>query len=255
MKRTIVTAAAGVVLGIAGAAAPASAAEGPKGYETGDLTCGSTTYTVLATGFGAAFRVVDTTGVLVFHSGTLTNVATGESVTFGPTGNPQGRDEVRRTGVLTNPVYGSAFQVEFSMSVAPRWSAATGARARSLRRGNGGGRPRSRDRKRRRRGATALEQDPGGVAGEAGEAGGGQANGGERARSFEPDLRFRHDRGDRADDGDDRAEARAGSAGRRRAPRRLRAVSRGHRAGPRGTPPGSTRRPGHPPTPPRERRR
>ncbi|MDP9329096.1 MAG: hypothetical protein M3P11_00365 [Actinomycetota bacterium] len=119
MKRTIVALAMGSALALTLAPSPALAAVHGRGYETGDLTCAATTYTVLATGFGAAFRVVDSTGVLVFHSGTLTNVATGESVTYGPYGSPQGRDEVRCTGILVNPVYDLAFEVEFSMSIVP----------------------------------------------------------------------------------------------------------------------------------------
>ncbi len=119
MKRTIVTLATGFAVALILAPAPALAAVHGKGYETGDLLCGSTTYTVRATGFGAAFRVVDSTGVLVFHSGTLTNVATGESVTYGPYGSPQGRDEVQCTGILVNPIYDLAFEVVFSMSIVP----------------------------------------------------------------------------------------------------------------------------------------
>jgi hypothetical protein len=120
MRRTI--AAVGMVVALLFLVAPtpalATAAHG-RGYETGDLACGSTTYTVLATGFGASFRVVDATTVLVFRSGTLTDLATGVSVTFGPYGTPEGVTPVRCTGILTNPVFDLTYAVEFFMSIGP----------------------------------------------------------------------------------------------------------------------------------------
>jgi hypothetical protein len=108
-----------VAVALALAPAPASAALHAKGYETGDLVCGSTTHTVIATGFGAAFRVVDTTGVLVFRSGTLTNVATGDTASFSSHGAAEGVTQIRCTGILVNPVYDTTYQVEFFMSVVP----------------------------------------------------------------------------------------------------------------------------------------
>jgi hypothetical protein len=109
----------GLVLTLALAPAPASAALHGKGYETGDLLCGSKTYTVVATGFGAAFRVVDRSGVLVFRSGSLTNVATGVTATFSSHGAAEGVTQIRCTGTLVNPVYDTTYQVEFFMSVVP----------------------------------------------------------------------------------------------------------------------------------------
>jgi hypothetical protein len=99
--------------------APALAEGQQKGYETGPLDCGSTTYNVYATGFGSAFRVVETTGVLVFRSGTLTNRDTGTAVTFGQNGLKEGVVQMRCTGVLVNPLYGSSFDVVFYMSAVP----------------------------------------------------------------------------------------------------------------------------------------
>jgi hypothetical protein len=119
MKRMITAIATVGVLAVLVAPTPAFADLHGKGYETGDLKCGESTYTVLATGFGASFRVVDTTGVLVFRSGTLTNVATGDSVTFGQKGAPQGYTPIRCTGILINPVYDRSFSVEFFVSIVP----------------------------------------------------------------------------------------------------------------------------------------
>jgi hypothetical protein len=109
----------GMAVALALAPATASADLHGKGYETGDLSCGSTTYTVVATGFGAAFRVTDRTGVLVFRSGTLTNVATGDTATFLSHGVAEGVTQIRCTGILANPVYDTTYQVEFFMSIAP----------------------------------------------------------------------------------------------------------------------------------------
>jgi hypothetical protein len=109
----------GLVLTLALAPAPASAVLHGKGYETGDLMCSSKTYTVIATGFGAAFRVVEPSGVLVFRSGTLTNVATGATATFSSHGVANGVTQIRCTGTLVNPVYDTTYQVEFFMSVVP----------------------------------------------------------------------------------------------------------------------------------------
>jgi hypothetical protein len=109
----------GLVLTLALAPAPASADLHGKGYETGDLLCGSQTHTVVATGFGAAFRVVDRSGVLVFRSGSLTNVATGVTATFSSHGVAEGVTQIRCTGILVNPVYDTTYQVEFFMSVVP----------------------------------------------------------------------------------------------------------------------------------------
>ena len=118
MNRMIARIAAGILLALILAPTPALADLHGKGYETGELTCdSSSTYTVLATGFGASFRVVDTTQVLVFRSGTLTNVATDESVTFGPYGTPQGFTPMRCTGILVNPVYDYTYKVVFFMTV------------------------------------------------------------------------------------------------------------------------------------------
>lgn len=109
-----------LVLTVALDPVPASADLHGKGYETGDLLCGSqTTYTVIATGFGAAFRVVEPRGVLVFRSGTLTNVATGATATFASHGLAEGVTQVRCTGTLVNPVYDTTYRVEFFMSVVP----------------------------------------------------------------------------------------------------------------------------------------
>jgi hypothetical protein len=119
-KANIAALAVAVALLLAVAAAPASAtALHGKGYETGDLRCGQDTYTVIATGFGAAFRVIEPTGVLVFRSGSLTNVATGATVTFPPHGAAEGVTQIRCTGTLINPVYDTTFEVEFFMSVVP----------------------------------------------------------------------------------------------------------------------------------------
>jgi hypothetical protein len=109
----------GLVITLALAPAPASADLHGKGYETGDLLCGSQTYTVVATGFGAAFRVVEPSGVLVFRSGSLTNVATGVTATFSSHGVAEGVTQIRCTGTLVNPVYDTTYRVEFFMSVVP----------------------------------------------------------------------------------------------------------------------------------------
>src|SRR3954453_19354879 len=87
--------------------APALAEGQQKGDETGPLDCGSTTYTVYATGFGSAFRVVESTGELVFRAGTLTNSATGVEVTFHQNGMKEGVVQMRCAGVLVNPLYGT----------------------------------------------------------------------------------------------------------------------------------------------------
>ena len=121
MKRRmgVLTATLAVALALALTPTAASADLHGKGYETGDLSCGSATYTVVATGFGAAFRVVERGGVLVFRSGTLTNVATGETASFSSHGVAEGVAQIRCTGILVNPVYDRTFQVEFFMSVVP----------------------------------------------------------------------------------------------------------------------------------------
>jgi hypothetical protein len=103
---------------IAGAA-PALGEGQQKGYETGPLDCGSTTYNVYATGFGSAFRVVETTGVLVFRSGTLTNSDTGTAVTFSQNGLKEGVVQMRCTGTLLNPLYGTRYDVVLYMSAVP----------------------------------------------------------------------------------------------------------------------------------------
>ena len=97
----------------------ALAAPHGKGYETGDLTCGDAVYTVYASGFGASFRVTTSTAVLVFRSGTLTNVVTGDSVTFVSKGVKNGIDAVECTGQLVNPLIGATFDVVFTMSIGP----------------------------------------------------------------------------------------------------------------------------------------
>jgi hypothetical protein len=117
MRRSIATlAAACAALTLAATPVQATTLNG-KGYETGELMCSGNTYTVLATGFGAAFRVTDTTGVLVFHSGSLTNVATGETLTFVANGEALGRDDVTCTGLLTSPSIGAQFYVVFRMAI------------------------------------------------------------------------------------------------------------------------------------------
>ena len=115
----VVTLATGIAFTLVLGSAPALAAGQGKGYETGPLECGSTTYTVLATGFGSAFRVVDSTGVLVFRSGTLTDRSTGASLTFDQSGAKEGITQVRCTGFLVNPVHGSTYDVVFYMSIVP----------------------------------------------------------------------------------------------------------------------------------------
>jgi hypothetical protein len=107
------------MIGLIGSAGPALAEGQQKGYETGPLDCGSATYTVYATGFGSAFRVVETTGVLVFRSGTLTNRDTGVAVTFGQNGLKDGVVQMRCTGVLVNPLYRTTYDVVFYMSAVP----------------------------------------------------------------------------------------------------------------------------------------
>jgi hypothetical protein len=90
-----------------------------KGYETGDLNCGGTVYTVYASGFGSSFRVTTSTTVLVFRSGSLTNVDTGDVFTVDGSGAKTGQDPVRCTGVLVNPVIGATYDVVFVMSIGP----------------------------------------------------------------------------------------------------------------------------------------
>ena len=98
---------------------PAAADLHGKGYETGVLQCPSGSYPVIATGFGAAFRLVDDQGVLVFRSGTLTNADTGDSVTFVAHGIHLGLTPERCTGTLVNPVYERTFDVVFYVTVEP----------------------------------------------------------------------------------------------------------------------------------------
>src|SRR2546428_12843740 len=52
----------------AGATPPPTLPFGPSFFGPGPLTCGSKTYIVFTQGFGAAFRVVDSTTVLVFRA-------------------------------------------------------------------------------------------------------------------------------------------------------------------------------------------
>ena len=100
--------------------APAAlAAPHGKGYETGDLTCGPAVYTVYASGFGSSFRVTTSSTVLVFRSGTLTNVDTGAVFSLGVKGAKEGIDAVECTGVLVNPVIGATYDVDFTMSIGP----------------------------------------------------------------------------------------------------------------------------------------
>jgi hypothetical protein len=90
-----------------------------KGYETGDLNCGGTVYTVYASGFGSSFRVTTSTTVLVFRSGTLTNVDTGAVFSVEPSGAKEGIDAIECTGQLVNPVIGATYDVDFTMSIGP----------------------------------------------------------------------------------------------------------------------------------------